>query len=586
MPATDSDGLPDYSRSRAVLIGTSVYQDENFPQLPAAANSLEGMRQILTNPELCGWPADRVTQLPNHSDSRRLIIKLREWARDTTGVFLVYYVGHGTPEKDGPCLTLTDTLLEHPDATGVEYRHVRRALLSSSAQIKIVILDCCYAGRAIPPAQSGQAQFTDISGTYVLAAADHAAHVPEDQLACTSFTGELLDLIRKGIEHGPEVLTLDDIYRRLRTRLRGVDLPDPNCGGTDTAGSFPFARNAAYRRGPPIPRFPQEPAPAPPGWRRSWRMWGSIAATVALLAGAGIYAVTRSDTAGPSCGPPAGAPALPAGEVTIGWDSSTYPEDLVVAEIYEYALQDNNVPAELIGGSAREVYYDQVCSGNLTIVPEYNGALLTTEVDKSSTARTRTQVDDALRQDLPPTLEILDPAPAQDKDSITVTEQTAQHYKLKSIANLRPYAHLLTLGASAEFNGRELGTTGLQDTYGVVFKNVIGLNYTNNPDAPFTALVHHEVQAADVYTSDPESLIKADHLVMLTDPKDLFSAENIVPLVYKPAVQADPRIATILNKVSLRLTQPQLQELNVEAWQRNANLAKIASGWLQKNGLS
>lgn len=99
--------------------------------------------------------------------------------------------------------------------------------------------------------QSGQSLFTDISGTFVLAAADHAAHVPESQeLACTSFTGELLDLIRKGITDGPEELTLEDIYRHLRARLRGVDLPDPNCGGTDTAGAFRFARNAAFRQGP------------------------------------------------------------------------------------------------------------------------------------------------------------------------------------------------------------------------------------------------------------------------------------------------------------------------------------------------
>jgi uncharacterized caspase-like protein len=155
-------------------------------------------------------------------------------------------LGHGVPESDGPCLTLADTQMEYPDATGLEYRHVRRALLDSPARVKIVILDCCYAGRAIPVAQSGETLFSDIRGTYVIAAADHAAHVPENQeLACTSFTGELLDLIRQGANDGPEMLTLDDVYHRLRDRLRGVDLPDPNSSGTGTASAFPFARNAA-----------------------------------------------------------------------------------------------------------------------------------------------------------------------------------------------------------------------------------------------------------------------------------------------------------------------------------------------------
>ena len=99
----DSDRPADFTESRAVLVGTSEYQDERFPALPAADNSLEGMRQVLTNPELCGWPASRVKQLSNESDNRQLIIKLRRWARETTGVFLLYYVGHGTPGENGPC---------------------------------------------------------------------------------------------------------------------------------------------------------------------------------------------------------------------------------------------------------------------------------------------------------------------------------------------------------------------------------------------------------------------------------------------------------------------------------------------------
>jgi glycine betaine/choline ABC-type transport system substrate-binding protein len=581
----DADQLPDHSRSRAVLIGTYEYQDERFSQLPAAKNSLEGMRQILISPELCGWPASRVTQLPNESDRSRLIIKLREWARDTADVLLLYYVGHGTPQADGPCLALTDTELEYADVTGVEYRHIRRVLLDSPARIKIVILDCCYAGRAIPPVQAGQALFSDIKGTYVLAAADHAAHVPEDQeLACTSFTGELLDLVSQGVRDGPEVLTLDDIYPRLRDRLREFDLPAPNSGGTDTAGAFPFARNAACRTGPPI-RFPQELEPAPPWWRRSWRARASIAATAVLLAGAAVFAVTQLDAPGPPCRPSAGTPALPGGAVAIGSDSDADPEDQLIAQIYLDALQDNGVRVDTsISSSPRTTYYDQVCSGILTIVPEYNGALLTTSVDPASTAATTTRVDDALDRELPPSLEILTPAPAQDKDSITVTEATAARYSLKSIVGLRRVAGRLRLGASVEFNGREQGTTGLKDTYGMAFKSFVPLNYAQYPDLGVTDLLHNEVDAADIYTTNPD--IKADHLVVLADPKGLFRAENVVPLVYKPALQADPRIATILDYVSLRLTQEQLLELNVKAAQPGARLATIANAWVRDGGLA
>jgi glycine betaine/choline ABC-type transport system substrate-binding protein len=575
----DSDRPFDYSESRALLIGTSEYQDERFPALPAADNSLEGMRQILTNPELCGWPASRVKQLSNESDNRQLVIKLRKWARETTGVFLLYFVGHGTPGEKGPCLTLTDTHEEHPDATGLEYSRVRKALLDSPARVKIVILDCCYAGRAVPPVQSGQALFTDISGTFVLAAADHAAHVPENQeLACTSFTGELLDLLRKGITDGPEELTLEDIYRHLRARLSEIDLPDPNCGGTDTAGAFRFARNAAFRQGPPIPRFPQEPEPAVSWWQRSWRTWSSAAAAVLLLVGGAAYTVTRLDEPSPSCGASASQSSL----VTIGSDSDAAPEDLLIAYIYRDALQGNGVPVDRdITSSPRTSYYGEVCSGLLTIVPEYNGTLLTTMVDQGSTAVTTTAVDNALDQDLPPSLEILAAAPAQDKDSVTVTAATAAKYNLKSIPDLRRVAGKLKLGAPLEFGAREQGVVGLKNTYGVVFGSFISQNYNGNSRVAVTALKDQIVDAADVYTTTPD--IKAQHLVVLADPKGLFRAENVIPLVYKPALQANSRIETTLNYVSQRLTQSQLFALNVKAAQKGANLAAIAKEWTLAN---
>jgi osmoprotectant transport system substrate-binding protein len=602
-----SDRPLDYSQSLAVLIGTSEYQDGAFPAILAAENSLEGMWQILTEDELCGWPARQVKKLSNESDNRHLGIKLSKWARKTTGVFLLYYVGHGIPGEHGPGLTLTDTQWEHTDHTGLDYGHIRRALLESPARVKIVILDCCFAGRAASASLSGEGlDAAGIEGTYVLAAADHAAHVPQDQVAaCTSFTGELLELIRHGISDGPAELTLDVIYPHLRVRLHELGLPEARCRGTDTAGTFPFTRNAACRQGSPLERFPQgtqhetsqeaspetpdenspPPGPVVPWWRRSWRRGAGVAVAVAVLAGAAAYGATRLDDSAPPCGPAAGTPALPGGSVVIAADQDADPEDELIADIYRDVLSENGIRVDPnITLSLRAAYYDQVCSGAITIVPEYNGALLTTSVDPGSSAVTTTAVDNALDQDLPPSMEILAPAPAQDKDSVTVTEMTAARYHLKSIADLSRVASKLTFGGTAEFYGREQGTVGLKSTYGVVFGDFVTLDYSQDSHAGVTALLDGEVSAADVFTTDPE--IKAHHLVVLDDPKNLFRAENVLPLVYKPALQAEPDIAPILNYVSVRLTQTQLLMLNLDAERKGAGteeLNAIAKEWSQAN---
>jgi Trk K+ transport system NAD-binding subunit len=263
--------LFDYERSRAVLIGTASYRDSRFLPLPAAANSLAGMREVLTDPGLCGWPRERVTVLTDPVDMPQVVKALRRLARDTDEVLLVYFVGHGVILPRGRlCLALADTDADDPDITGLAYEWVRDAFIDSAARQKIAILDCCYSGRAIEALSAEIADETNTRGVYTLTASDHAAHVvplSEQADAATSFTAELLDLIRTGIPGGPELLRLGTLYLHLRSRLRSRGLPLPNQRGTDTADQFGFTRNAALgdhqARGPSLrTRTDHPPSPA------------------------------------------------------------------------------------------------------------------------------------------------------------------------------------------------------------------------------------------------------------------------------------------------------------------------------------
>ncbi|MFJ9612180.1 caspase domain-containing protein [Kitasatospora sp. NPDC101176] len=250
---TDRPEPPDFANSRAILIGTGTYRSSGFQPLPAALNSLTAVEQVLTDPRLCGWPPDRITAIPDPSDIRELLPQLRELARETRGVLLLYYVGHGVILPRGQlCLTLTDTNPDHPDAGGLVYDRVREVFLDSPAKVKVVVLDCCYSGRAIEALAAGAAPAgaAHIRGAYILVASDRAAHVvplSEQAEATTSFTGTLLELIRDGMPGGPVWLTLGALYPHLQDRLRQRALPPPNQLGTDSANLFAFTRNAAHR---------------------------------------------------------------------------------------------------------------------------------------------------------------------------------------------------------------------------------------------------------------------------------------------------------------------------------------------------
>ena len=266
------------------------------------------------------------------------------------------------------------------------------------------------------------------------------------------------------------------------------------------------------------------------------------------------------------------------GSVVVG--SANFPENEVLAEVYALALQAKGVKVTTkLNIGAREVYYPQVEKGAITIIPEYNGTLLTVEADPTSTAKTTADVDAALAAKLPSTLTVLNPAPAQDSDSITVTQATAAKYKLKSIADLKSVAAQFVLGGPSEFKTRTDGVIGLKSTYGLTFKNFDPLDESG--PITLSALTSGKVQAADVFTTTPQ--IIADKLVPLTDPKSLFAAQNVIPLVYKPALT--PTISSTLNAVDAKLTTSALLALDVKVITDKEDYTTAAQQWLQSVGL-
>ena len=106
----------------------------------------------------------------------------------------------------------------------------------------------------------------------------------------------------------------------------------------------------------------------------------------------------------------------------------------------------------------------------------------------------------------------------------------------------------MVFGGPPEFKTRADGIPGLKKNYGLVFKNFKPTDESGT--VTFTDLMNGKVQAADVFTTPPQ--IITDHLVVLADPKNNFAAQNVIPLVYKPGVNA--KIIGVLNAISAELT--------------------------------
>jgi osmoprotectant transport system substrate-binding protein len=296
-----------------------------------------------------------------------------------------------------------------------------------------------------------------------------------------------------------------------------------------------------------------------------------LAVSVAACSSSGSSTASSSSSANPLAPKATGA-------VVVG--SANFPENELLAQIYVDALQGKGVkvtPKFNIG--AREVYYPEIEKGAITIIPEYNGALLTTSVDPTSTAASTADVNAALKAKLPSSLEILNSSSAEDKDSITVTQATAAKYHLTSISDLSPYAKDFVIGGPPEFPTRADGIPGLKKVYGLTFKSFSPLDESG--PITISALSSGKVQAADLFTTTPQ--IITDHFLSLADPKNLFAAQNVTPLVYKAGVNST--IVSTLNAVSAALTTEALVQMNKALTVDHASYTAVASGFLSQMGL-
>jgi osmoprotectant transport system substrate-binding protein len=268
------------------------------------------------------------------------------------------------------------------------------------------------------------------------------------------------------------------------------------------------------------------------------------------------------------------------GNVVVG--SNNYAESIVLAYVYGEALKAKGIKVSYkpsIG--TRETTYGLMKNGSVTVMPEYNGALLA-YLDKNAAPTTMEATDTAVTQKLDPKLTILQPSPAQDKDSLTVNAATAKKYGLTSastIADLAPHGSGIVIGGSPEFQTRQQGLVGLKSVYNLTPKSFKALD----AGGPLTeqALKNGNVQAADIFTTDPT--ITKEGFVVLQDPKNLFGFENVVPLVYKSAL---PQAGVdALNAVSAKLDTKTLLDLDTQVQTQNKDSLAVAKAWLTSAGL-
>jgi osmoprotectant transport system substrate-binding protein len=301
---------------------------------------------------------------------------------------------------------------------------------------------------------------------------------------------------------------------------------------------------------------------------------GVIASAAALVgASLALAGCSSSQSLG---GTPTGSTAKTS--VVVG--SANFSENVILADIYGQALEANGFAVTYkLNIGARAAYIPALEKGEVNVIPEYSGSLLSF-LDKSASASSSQDVTAALKKALPSTLKVLEPSTAADSDSLNVTAEFAAKNNLKSIDDLKNIGSF-ALAANPEFLTRPDGIPGLSKVYGLANINFKPINDGGGP-ATLKALLDNTVQVADIYSTTPSIL--ANKLVTLTDPKNLFASQEVVPVVSSDKVSS--KLSDVLNKVSAALTTKDLLALNTKvSGDSKTDPAVAAKAWLKTANL-
>jgi osmoprotectant transport system substrate-binding protein len=299
-----------------------------------------------------------------------------------------------------------------------------------------------------------------------------------------------------------------------------------------------------------------------------------LTASAAML---GLAACGSGSTSDPLASGGSSSAKANAGTIVVG--SANFPESALLAEIYAGALAAKGVKVDKkLNIGSRETYIPALNDGSIDLIPEYTG-VLAQYFNKNAKATDAEGVYAELKKALPATLTVLNKSAAEDKDAVVVTKATATRLALKSIGDLAPKAKDLTLGGPPEWKTRPTGIPGLRKVYNLDFKTFRPLD-AGGP-LSVQALKNGQVDAANLFTTDPS--IPENGFVTLDDPKNLFAAQNVVPLITKSRVTNT--VSTALNAVSAKLDTPTLGDLLKQVVSDKKDAAVVAKEFLTKNSL-
>jgi len=268
-------------------------------------------------------------------------------------------------------------------------------------------------------------------------------------------------------------------------------------------------------------------------------------------------------------------------DLVIGAKLGSEPEILI--NMYKLLIEnETDLKVELKPGLGKTPFvFKALQNGSIDLYPEFTGTAINTQLKEQAESNDADQVYKQAKtgMDKKYKMALLRPMAYNNTYTLATTKQIAEQHSLKEIGDLRAAEDELTAGFTLEFKDRKDGYKGMEELYGIHFKNL----KTMEPGIRQKALEKGEVQIIDAYAT--ESYMVKLNLVTLKDPKHLFPPYQGAPLLRNETLKKHPELADALNKLAGKITDDEMRQMNYEVDYKNRSAADTAKRYLTKHGL-
>jgi osmoprotectant transport system substrate-binding protein len=270
-------------------------------------------------------------------------------------------------------------------------------------------------------------------------------------------------------------------------------------------------------------------------------------------------------------------------QLTIG--SKNFTEQKVLGEIYAQGLEAAgfSISKDLNLGDEKTALA-ALKSGEISAYPEYTGTALLSFFGKQADELPKDEMEayeEARAGFEADGLVALPPTPFTSSNEVAVRQETADELGLKTISDLKGKSQDLTLYGSPECRQRLDCLLGLQQVYGLKFKEFVPVDIAQRHEV----LSNKRADVSIVFTTDPQ--IQREQEVLLEDDEGMFPPYNSTLVLKKEvADKAGESLTSTVELIQKELTDENMQELNARVDLDKKDPAQVAQEYLTETGLT